>query len=393
VAAQGGAERAALERLGAQLRPVAESLALIAAARRRDIPFLRISRNNALWQFGWGRRSERFWGTASNRDGMTGRRIAGDRNVAKRLLRELGLPTPDWRFVGPRDDAAKAAAELGFPCLVKSAGGGSAKGETIVADPTALGEALARARTVHRAVIIEKQLPGEVHHLIVIDRKLAMATRGEAGAGEVEICEVSADVHPQVRELAEHVPAAFALNVADISYLTTDISRSPEETGGAIVDISITPAITATNAPDGIADAVLGDTPGRIPVTLLLAPPDAHEASEALVAPKLAMNGGAVGETWARIGPLVLPKVGRKGVDRVAAMLRHPGLDSLVIVWSAEQLAESGLPVDRIERAVLLGQPPSEPWLEMLRRRSNTVVTAASPAKAVSLSFGTAKSA
>ncbi len=49
--------------------------------------------------------------------------LAMDKEVTKRLLRDAGVPTPDW-LVGPAS-ADDVVATLGLPVIVKAAGGGS----------------------------------------------------------------------------------------------------------------------------------------------------------------------------------------------------------------------------------------------------------------------------
>jgi acetyl-CoA/propionyl-CoA/long-chain acyl-CoA carboxylase, biotin carboxylase, biotin carboxyl carrier protein len=62
-------------------------------------------------------------------------RLGGDKLAAKRIAREAGVPVlPDG-----------AAAEIGFPLLVKAAAGGGGRGMRIVRDPADLEEALAAA--------------------------------------------------------------------------------------------------------------------------------------------------------------------------------------------------------------------------------------------------------
>jgi len=58
--------------------------------------------------------------TGSDRLGCS---LAMDKEVTKRLLRDAGIPTPDW-LAGPHD-ADEVEAALGLPVVVKAAAGGS----------------------------------------------------------------------------------------------------------------------------------------------------------------------------------------------------------------------------------------------------------------------------
>ena len=55
--------------------------------------------------------------------GMVGCALAMDKELTKRLLRDAGIPTPDWIVGNP--DPQRVEAELGVPVIVKAARGGS----------------------------------------------------------------------------------------------------------------------------------------------------------------------------------------------------------------------------------------------------------------------------
>jgi cyanophycin synthetase len=153
---------------------------MIAAARRRDIPFLRIGEGRALWQYGWGRRSLQFYVTSSNADGMAAQRIASDKNMTKQLMRDIGIPTPDWRLVGPGEDPAPAASAIGWPCVVKPNRGGGGDGVTAsIDDEATLERAAGLARNFASHILVEAHLAGDDHRLMVIDGRLFAALRRE----------------------------------------------------------------------------------------------------------------------------------------------------------------------------------------------------------------------
>lgn len=168
------------DRLCARDGPNFEAAVLINAARKRDIPYLPVAGNRALWQFGWGKRSELFWVTSTNADGLVANRLSGEKEVAKRLLRQLGIPTPASRVIGADQDYRKAAAEIGWPCAVKPLRGGAGRGVSAdVRDPEGLDRAVAAARKQFHLILIEKHLAGEDYRLMVIDGRLEVAVRRE----------------------------------------------------------------------------------------------------------------------------------------------------------------------------------------------------------------------
>jgi len=68
--------------------------AVVDAARRRRIPFRRLNAGN-LVQFGWGRKLRRIIAAATDRTGAIAQEIAQDKDLTRRLLREIGVPVPD----------------------------------------------------------------------------------------------------------------------------------------------------------------------------------------------------------------------------------------------------------------------------------------------------------
>ena len=94
--------------------------------------------------------------------GVLGSAIGMDKDVAKRLLRDAGIPVVDFRVVSAadlRDDPQAAAAHaqaLGYPLFVKPANAGSSVGVSKVATPAALVPALRAALAFDRKVLLER---------------------------------------------------------------------------------------------------------------------------------------------------------------------------------------------------------------------------------------------
>jgi acetyl/propionyl-CoA carboxylase alpha subunit len=104
-------------------------------------------------------------------------RLGGDKQAAKRVAREAGVP------VVPEGDAA----ELGFPLLVKAAAGGGGRGMRVVRDAADLDEALAAAAREAEAafgdgrVFLERYLerPRHVEIQLLADAHGTVLTLGE----------------------------------------------------------------------------------------------------------------------------------------------------------------------------------------------------------------------
>ena len=180
--------------------------------------------------------------------------------------------------------------------------------------------------------------------------------------------DVTDQVHPQIRGLAELLAVATGLRTAGIDYLTTDISRSHDEVGGGFIEVNAMPRLRVlmmgARSPDDIGAELLGDGPGRIPVTLIVIGDSAALAelsgplrTRAAARPACA----AVSAQWGQIGATELPAMPADAFGAMSTMLRHKSVGELVIVWTAEEIARFGMPVDQLARMVVIGSENSPP--------------------------------
>jgi D-alanine-D-alanine ligase len=93
--------------------------------------------------------------TGSDRLGCS---LAMDKEVTKRLLRDAGIPTPDW-LTGARS-ADEVEAALGLPVIVKASGGGSSLRLVLAHTRAELEAALAESRTWDDVVLFERYVRG-----------------------------------------------------------------------------------------------------------------------------------------------------------------------------------------------------------------------------------------
>ena len=214
-----------------------ETRLMIEAAQVEGIPVLPVAGTANVWQFGWGRRSEHFWVTSSNRDGMLALQFSISKENAKRLMEELGLPTPRWVTLLPKDDPLKAARRIGFPCVVKPVGSGSGRGVTAnITNPRLLEHAVAEARRASKLLIIEAHQPGHDYRLMVVNGRLAMALRLDPPA-------VRGDGKKSIRTLVERLNAERAQD------------RSPGAPSQVPIDRSMTFALASQGLTlDSVAD-------------------------------------------------------------------------------------------------------------------------------------------
>ncbi|MGE5178245.1 MAG: formate-dependent phosphoribosylglycinamide formyltransferase [Bacteroidota bacterium] len=116
-------------------------------------------------------------------------RLTMNREGIRRLAaEELGVPTSRYRFAASAAEIEAAAAELGYPVVVKPVMSSSGKGQSVVRDAAGIGEAWAYAeragRVRHGRVIVEE--------LIDFDYEITLLTvRANAigGGSATSFCE------------------------------------------------------------------------------------------------------------------------------------------------------------------------------------------------------------
>ncbi|GAA4678021.1 D-alanine--D-alanine ligase family protein [Phytohabitans rumicis] len=104
-------------------------------------------------------------------------RLAWDKPSAKAVLREAGIPTPDWvalphdRFseLGAVAVLDRIAERLGLPLMVKPAQGGSGLGAAVVRDATALPAAMVGCFAYDSTALVERYVAGMDVAVSVID--------------------------------------------------------------------------------------------------------------------------------------------------------------------------------------------------------------------------------
>ncbi|MEV4348988.1 D-alanine--D-alanine ligase [Actinoplanes sp. NPDC049596] len=104
-------------------------------------------------------------------------RLAWDKPSAKSMLREAGIPTPDWVAL-PHDRFSELGAvavldrivdRLGLPLMVKPAQGGSGLGAAVVREDSALPGAMVGCFAYDSTALVEKFIPGKDVAVSIVD--------------------------------------------------------------------------------------------------------------------------------------------------------------------------------------------------------------------------------
>lgn len=142
--------------------------ALVSAARRRGIPAIRLN-DQSLIQLGQGANQRRLRASVTDRTGLVAAELAGDKAQAKALLDAIGCPVARGVVIRTADEAVAAATRLKAPLVVKPLDGNHGRGVTTgLTDEQAVRAAFELAVVHSRRVILEEQLPGRDHRILVV---------------------------------------------------------------------------------------------------------------------------------------------------------------------------------------------------------------------------------
>jgi len=140
--------------------------------------------------------------------------VAMDKDIAKRILRDAGVPTPRW--VMTPANAAVVTRDVGWPCIVKPSREGSSVGLSLVREAKDLAAAVTLAERWDREVMIEQYVAGQ---------ELTVGVLGELAMPVVEIipkhelfdyeCKYSPGMCEEIAPA--RIPEALARSVQDLA--------------------------------------------------------------------------------------------------------------------------------------------------------------------------------
>jgi len=160
--------------------------------------------------------------------------------------------------------------------------------------------------------------------------------------------------HPDVMRLAVQAAGLFGIDVAGIDYLTTDITRPPSETGGAICEVNVTPGVV--NLEEVLGDYLSPFFPegddGSVPTICLVGPPEPRRALADALAALLGPNVARTDDVrfWGESDDgkhAALPR-------RTTAILADPLASAALITGTSEEIMATGLGLDCLSLAVFM---------------------------------------
>lgn len=101
--------------------------------------------------------------------GYAGSLLAMDKDLSKRMMRDNGILTADWKYIDITNN--DNLDDVKFPCVVKPCSCGSSVGVTIVENETQLNTAIDSARKYENFVVIEDKIDGREFSVGILDGK------------------------------------------------------------------------------------------------------------------------------------------------------------------------------------------------------------------------------
>lgn len=172
--------------------------AIVAEAKKRSLPVTRIG-YGSLVRIGHGRHGRLIEATLSDATSCISADIASNKQLTKLILDDHKIPVPYGKVVYTEVSAAMAAAQLGYPVVVKPFNGNQGKGvHTNLWDQALVIDAFREAARYSAGVIVEKHIPGNDYRVLVVGGEV------KAVAHRLPAMVVGDGVHT-VRELVEMV--------------------------------------------------------------------------------------------------------------------------------------------------------------------------------------------
>ncbi|MBN2809471.1 MAG: carboxylate--amine ligase [Deltaproteobacteria bacterium] len=169
-------EENVLKSLTAMVRSGISTIPVLRVAHLYNLPVRHLG--TGIYQLGWGRKSRLIDRSSVDSDSVIGSKIANNKFSTALVLRAAGFPAPDHIVVSNADQAASAAAKLGWPLVVKPADRERGEGVTVaIRDRENLLAAYKTAAALSKVILIEREVPGVCYRLLLTNGKLLYAIR------------------------------------------------------------------------------------------------------------------------------------------------------------------------------------------------------------------------
>jgi cyanophycin synthetase len=165
-----------VKRVKPQIYGGESTLPVLQVAWKKEIEFRHLG--HGTYQLGIGARQLRIDRGAIQFDSAIGAQIAHNKWRSANLARNAGLPAPTHMTATSEDAALTIAHNLGWPVVIKPLDRDRGEGVTVdIRSDQQLVEAFKKAAALSPSVLVERQVPGVCHRILVAQGKVCIAAK------------------------------------------------------------------------------------------------------------------------------------------------------------------------------------------------------------------------
>lgn len=188
--------------------------AIMNEARMRHIPVQRLGKDSLL-QLGYGKNLRFIEASLPDTTSCIAVDLAKNKELAKRILRENGIPVPEGHLASSIEEALSIAEHLSYPVVVKPFDANQGKGVTTnIQSESELLAAYNFASEYSKQIMVEKHIAGKDYRVLVVGNKVAAVAERTPpcviGDGFLSIAElVAAENHNPLRGANHEKPLSL----------------------------------------------------------------------------------------------------------------------------------------------------------------------------------------
>jgi len=252
--------------------------AIVAAARKYNIPVLRLTPTGSLVQLGYGVNQKRILASETSETSSIAVALCQEKPLTNLMLRMVGVPVPEGRSVTSADEAWQAAQEIGVPVVVKPEDGNQGKGVSVnLTTEAEVRQAYAIAQPFGGLVMVETFIEGADYRLLVVNGAMVAAARRDpamvVGDGEHTVEQLVTLANRDPRRRPGHSSTLTRMVLDDAARLVLaqqGVSESCIPEAGQVVKLrhnaNLSTGGTATDVTDDVhpANAQLAELAAQI---------------------------------------------------------------------------------------------------------------------------------
>lgn len=237
------AELERLREVADEYRLGPSTAAIVAAARARHIPVLRLTPSDSLVQLGYGIHQKRIRASTTSETSAIAVEACQEKPLTNQLLRTVGVLVPEGRIATSADEAWAVAQDVGLPVAIKPEDGNQGKGVSVNLETEAeVRTAYAVADGYGARVLVEQYIAGDDYRLLVVNGKMVAAARRNpamvTGDGQRTVAELVDRVNQDPRRRSGHSSPLTRIvldDAADLVLTRQGLNRNAVPASGQVV--------------------------------------------------------------------------------------------------------------------------------------------------------------